>query len=171
MHTRLYLIILLSIMKNYLIAVVLPEPRRAAAKAHKCCLDDGPPLNYIHHSSPQKCACKPPRREVFLNRNCSNFLANNLQGADQSRSEQLLRQTLGGQDAGSTPQRRLLRERDLFSLQPVPKCVLPNGLHLSENKTFTLRDSSGGHTRGSHPPLLGADLVFGGPAQGQNAYN
>lgn len=38
-----------------------------------------------------KYACKPPWRKVFLNCNCSNFLANYfLQGAHQSSSEQLL---------------------------------------------------------------------------------
>ena len=57
-------------------------------------MDDGPPLNYTFAAVVLKCACKPPWREVFLNCNFSNFLANYfLQGAAQSRSEPLLCQT------------------------------------------------------------------------------
>lgn len=65
-----------------------------------------------------------------------------------------------GQNAGSTPQCRLLQKRELFGLQPVPRFVPPNSLCLSENRTFTSNNSSGGPTRGSRPPLLGAELVF-----------
>lgn len=111
-----------------------------------------------------KCACKPPWREGFLDCNC-NFLPI-LFFKEQTSAEVSCcpvshrRGAARWRHAGSTPRRRLLQGTELVSLQPVPKFVPPNGPCLGENRTLTSNNSSGGRTRGSHPPLLGADLVF-----------